>query len=69
MEDRGMHQYHFSNNKCEFDLLASSDEVALCDETSIHHSPYAFTPIWTMKGNETHEEVESKIRVYLYGRN
>ena len=63
-----MHQYHFSNDQCEFDLLASSNEVLLCDESSNRKAPAKFCPVWTMKGNATVEAVEAKIRVYLYGK-
>ena len=61
-----MHQYHFNNEKYEFDLLASDEEVFLADESSLKESK--FTPIYKWKGNVSPEDVVSKIRVYLYGK-
>jgi len=66
MEDKAMHQYHFSNKKYEFDLLASAGEVGLYDESSYKSS--SITPIWIIRGQTTEEEVESRIRIYLYGK-
>jgi len=66
MEDRGMHQYHFYNDKYEFDILASADGVALSDESSFRGSK--FIPFWTAKGDASEQEVKATIRSYIYGR-
>ncbi|MEQ1750125.1 MAG: hypothetical protein ABL974_11920 [Prosthecobacter sp.] len=65
MEDLGMHQYHFFNAHCEFDLLASSSTIHLVDESSDNSS--SFSPVWTLSGEITEHTLKSKIRTYFYG--
>ncbi|MCB1276909.1 hypothetical protein [Prosthecobacter sp.] len=65
MEDLGMHQYHFFNAHCEFDLLASSDTIHLVDESSDKSS--GFSPLWTLSGDITEQTLKSKLRTYLCG--
>jgi len=65
MEDLGMHQYHFFNAHCEFDLLASSSTIQLVDESSDKSS--SFSPVWTLGGGIKEYSLKSKLRSYLYG--
>jgi hypothetical protein len=65
MEYLGMHQYHFYNEKCEFDLSAASNTIYLMDESSDKSS--RFSPVWTLNGDVSEDVLKSKIRTYLYG--
>ncbi len=59
MSDRGMHDYYFYNKSRSFDLLASAGGVSMYAGSS---------KIWEIEGSTTVNEVESKIRAYLYGK-
>ena len=66
MEELGMHGYRFYNERCEFELLASSDEIHLVDESTKKSDK--FSPVWSSKGAISEHDLKSKIRTYLHGK-
>lgn len=66
MEELGMHGYRFYNERYEFELLASSDEIHLVDEST--EKSDTFSPVWTLKGVISEHDLKSKIRTYLHGK-
>jgi hypothetical protein len=66
MEELGMHGYRFYNERYEFELLASSDEIHLVDEST--EKSDKFSPVWTLKGAISEHDLKSKIRTYLHGK-
>jgi hypothetical protein len=65
MEDLGMHGYRFYNERYEFELHASKDEIHLLDESTEKSDKFA--PVWTLKGAISEHALKSNIRSYLYG--
>jgi hypothetical protein len=66
MEELGMHGYRFYNERYEFELLASSDEIHLVDEST--EKSDKFSPVWTLKGAISEHDLKSRIRTYLHGK-
>ncbi len=60
-----MHDYRLYNDKYEFHLLASDEDVALIDESTQKQSKYM--PIYEWEGDVSADKIASDIHVYIYG--